>query len=188
MKRLLIAALIALAVLAAACGDGDEYGGAASAPDQNDADIAFAQGMIPHHAQAVEMSQLVADRADSDEVKDLAERIEQAQAPEIEQMNGFLGDWGVESGGGAHGGGHGGGGGHPGMLNEDELGQLEAASGADFDRLFLEGMIRHHEGAVTASQKELEDGASDDAKALASQIIAAQEAEIAKMETLLSAS
>lgn len=143
--------------------------------------------MIPHHEQAVEMSRLAATRADSDEVKDLAGRIEQAQAPEIELMHGFLADWGVESDGGEHGAGHGDGAGHEGMLSEEELTDLQDASGTDFDRLFLEGMIRHHQGAVAASETELDTGQSEDAKELAGQILEAQEAEIAEMETLLSA-
>jgi uncharacterized protein (DUF305 family) len=73
------------------------------------------------------------------------------------------------------------------MLSEEELTDLEDASGTDFDRLFLEGMIRHHQGAVAASETELDSGQSEDAKELAGAILEAQEAEIAEMETLLSA-
>lgn len=185
MKRLLPA--LALVLLATGCGNDDGAATSAAGSDHNDADITFVQGMIPHHEQAVEMSRLAATRAASADVKELAGHIEDAQAPEIEQMNGFLTDWGVEPSASEHGGGHGDAAGHQGMLSEDELAQLEGASGTDFDRLFLEGMIRHHEGAVMASQIEEETGLSDDAQELAGQIIEAQEAEIAEMESLLTA-
>ncbi len=185
MKRKIL--VLALAVLAAGCGNDDGGATSATGSDHNDADITFVQGMIPHHEQAVEMSQLTTTLAESAEVKDLASRIEEAQAPEIEQMNGFLTDWGVESDGGGHAGGHGDAAGHAGMLSEDELSQLEEASGTDFDRLFLERMIGHHQGAITASQTELDEGRSESAKSLAGQIIEDQRAEIAEMEALLEA-
>lgn len=199
-NRLLpILAVVALA--GAACGASDTGSSAsdpapsaAPASDHNQADIGFLQGMIPHHAQAIEMSDLALERSDNPRVVDLARRINAAQGPEIEQMEGLLQQWGVkaaggESGGGedhgGHGGGHGGGGGHEGMLSEEELMALEAAEGAEFDRSFLNGMIAHHRGAVVASQAELGEGQSPEAKELAQAIIDAQEAEIAEMEQLL---
>ncbi len=201
ITRLLpILAVVALA--GAACGGSDTPSSASDpapsatpASDHNQADIGFLQGMIPHHAQAIEMSDLALERSDNPRVVDLARRINAAQGPEIEQMEGLLQRWGVgaagvetgggEDHGGDHGGGQGGGGGHEGMLSEEELTALEAAAGAEFDRSFLNGMIAHHRGAVTASQTELREGQSPEAKELAQAIIDAQEAEIAEMEQLL---
>jgi uncharacterized protein (DUF305 family) len=181
----LLVSLILTALLAACGGEDDDVGGDAAPAAHNEADIAFVSGMIPHHEQALVMSELAAERAASTEVKDLADRIEAAQQPEIDQMEDFLQAWGVEAAGGGHGGGHGGDSGHPGMLTEGQLDQLEAAEGAEFDSLFLRGMIAHHQGAVTASEKELAEGRSAQAKRLASQIIETQRAEINEMTSLL---
>jgi len=186
MKRLLIS-VAGLALVAAACGGSNDSGGSAAAV-HNQADIDFVQGMIPHHEQAVTMSAFASTRASSARVKDLANRIEAAQEPEIKQMKGYLEDWDVELAGGDHGGAHGGGmAGHPGMLSEDELARLKAAKGAEFDRLFLQGMIGHHRGAITASEKEQAEGQSPEAKDLAGAIIGMQRAEITEMEQLLAA-
>lgn len=197
-RLLPILAVVALA--AAACGESDpgleatDTTAASAAADHNQADIAFLQGMVPHHAQAIEMSDLALERSENPEVVDLAERIKAAQGPEIEQMEALLGTWGAKapSGGGEHGGGHGGGGGEGGahgggggMLSTDELSQLSEAEGAEFNRLYLEGMIAHHQGAVASSETELAQGESAEAKELAQEIIDAQEAEIAEMEQLL---
>ena len=187
MKRLSVI-VAAIGLVAGACG-GDDDGAGSSSAAHNQADIEFVQGMIPHHEQAVTMSELAASRAASPGVKTLAARIRAAQAPEITQMKGFLKDWGVkeDSGGmsGMSGMGGGGVGGHPGMLAKDELDRLKAANGQDFDRMFLQGMIGHHRGAITAAQKEQAEGRAPEAKALAEEIVKAQQAEIAEMEKLL---
>lgn len=190
MKRYLIVFATLGLLAAAACGDnGNDTGSGSEAVDHNDADVAFVQGMIPHHQQAITMSDLAQTTGNTDnaEVIDLAERIKAAQGPEIEQMENLLDTWGVEPEGGGHGehGGEGGEGGHPGMLTEGEIVDLGAAKGAEFDRLFLAGMIEHHQGAVTSSETELEDGASESTQRLAREIIVTQEAEIAEMEELL---
>lgn len=197
MKRF-FTVLAALTLVAATCGTtdtdtGTEAGTGSDTAEHNDADIAFLQGMIPHHQQAITMSELAMENTDNAEVLDLAERISSAQEPEIEQMESLLATWGVEPegdmegmGGGGHGGhGDGGGGGHPGMLTDDQLDELAEAEGAEFDRLFLTGMIEHHQGAVTSSETVLEEGASEEVKQLARDIIEVQEAEIAEMEELL---
>jgi uncharacterized protein (DUF305 family) len=151
------------------------------------ADVAFAQGMIPHHTQAVGMSTLAHDRAQSGEVKDLARQIESAQGPEIETMTGWLRNWGapVPQPGMDHSG-HGGTG-HDmrGMMSPEDMRQLERSSGSEFDRLFLEMMIRHHEGAITMAQAELGAGQDAAAKQLAQQITGTQQAEIDRMKSLL---
>lgn len=199
MKRFLIV-LATLALAGAACGTTDtgmDPATGSDTADHNDADIAFLQGMIPHHQQAITMSELATENTDNDEVLDLADRISSAQGPEIQQMESLLETWGVESeggmggdmegmgGGGHEGHGGGGGGGHPGMLTDGQLDELAADEGEEFDRLFLTGMIEHHEGAITSSEKVLEEGASDEVKQLARDIIEVQEVEIAEMEELL---
>ena len=201
MKRFLIV-LATLALAGAACGTTDtgmEAATGSDTADHNEADIAFLQGMIPHHQQAITMSDLATENTDNAEVLDLADRISSAQGPEIEQMESLLETWGVEPeggmggdmggdmegmGGGGHEG-HGGGGGHAGMLTDGQLDELAAAEGEEFDRLFLTGMIEHHEGAVTSSENVLEEGASEEVKQLARDIIEVQEVEIAEMEELL---
>ena len=154
----------------------------ASGADFNDADVTFAQGMIPHHRQAVEMAKLAGDRAESQEVKDLAADIEAAQDPEIEQMTGWLKGWdqpmemdGMDSME------------MDGMMSEDQMAGLEDATGAEFDAMFLEMMIEHHEGAIVMAQEQVDDGKNAEAVALAEAIIEAQQGEIETMQGLLEA-
>jgi len=191
--------LLGLAGLLAACSDDDDMGGmdhgggdsssetteaAADADaDFNDADVAFAQGMIPHHQQAVEMAELAETRAEDPQVIDLAERIKGAQDPEIEQMQGWLEDWGQDEmsddmGGMDH---------SSGMMSEEDMTDLENATGAEFDEMFLTMMIEHHEGAIEMAQIELDDGQNPDAQELAQNIIDAQQAEIEEMQGILDA-
>jgi uncharacterized protein (DUF305 family) len=167
---------------------GDRSGSASAA--NNEADVAFVRGMIPHHAQAVEMAELATERAASQQVKDLASTIQQAQDPEIEQMQGYLRAWGQPAepapSGGMGGMDHGGmSGDKPGMMSGQQMQQLEGASGAAFDRMFLQMMIEHHTGAIEMAEVELRDGQNADAKALAQKIIEAQRAEITQMRELL---
>jgi uncharacterized protein (DUF305 family) len=191
-KTLAAIALLATAGLTlSACGeqpDGAATGSTSSDSAFNDADVTFAQEMIPHHEQAVEMAQLAKGRASSGEVQELAENIEAAQGPEIETLQGWLEAWGEEapSGGMDHGDmGHDSDDGMPGMMDEDEINDLMGASGADWDRMFLEMMIEHHEGAVEMAQVEVDEGENPDAVALAEKIISDQEAEITQMQQLL---
>jgi uncharacterized protein (DUF305 family) len=187
--RAVVPALGLAVVLGAACSSNDDpstvdAGGQTTAEEtaeHNDADVEFAQMMIPHHEQAVEMAQLAATRADSEDVKDLAGRIEAAQSPEIEEMTGWLAVWGEEAeptGGMDEMG-------DSGMMTDAEMTELEAASGAAFDRLFLEMMVAHHTSAIEMAETEIADGQFPDAVALAEEIKSAQEAEIAEMESLL---
>ena len=161
---------------------------AAPSSQHNDADVAFVQGMIPHHTQAVQMAQLAPERAGNEQVKQLATRIEQAQGPEIAQMRGFLAAWAVpESGGSMPGMNHDamGHSGMSGMMSDQQMQQLTQARGAAFDRMFLQMMTAHHQGAVQMAQTELGSGSSPEAKALAQQIIDAQQSEIDEMTRLL---
>jgi uncharacterized protein (DUF305 family) len=151
------------------------------------ADIKFMQGMIGHHAQALEMVELLKTRTQSDDMKKLALRIELSQDDEIKMMQTWLAvrrqrvpartemhQHGAQL--------------MPGMLTQDEMKQLEAAKGAEFDRLFLEGMIKHHGGAL-AMVRELLDtpGAAQesDVFAFVSDVEADQRMEIDRMGSML---
>lgn len=160
---------------------------AASQGTQNDADVTFAQGMIPHHRQAVEMAELAASRSENPQVLDLASRIGAAQIPEIETMTSWLQAWGAEVPAEGDMGGMGGMGGMSGMggMTPEQMQSLEQASGAAFDRMFLEMMVEHHRSAVEMAQVELDEGADPEALQLAQTIIDTQQAEITEMETLL---
>lgn len=171
---IVVGALVALALAGcSSSSDGKTF---------NDADVKFATEMIPHHQQAVEMSSLAEERAEKPEVLDLATRIKGAQDPEIKQLSGMLESWGEEvpSGHGGHGADE-----MAGMMSEQEMAQLEAASGPAFDRMFLEMMIRHHEGAITAAKAEIAEGVHPEARKLAETIARVQQAEIDEMTGLL---
>jgi uncharacterized protein (DUF305 family) len=190
MKKTLAAiALLATAGLAlTACGEDPDDD--ATGDTNSQADVTFAQQMIPHHEQAIEMAQMAQGRASSDEVQELAETIEAAQGPEIDTLQGWLETWGEEGSSGDMGGmDHGDigddSGDMAGMMDEDEMNDLMAASGLDWDRMFLEMMIEHHEGAVEMAQVEVDEGQNTDAVALATKIISDQQAEIAEMRRLL---
>lgn len=147
------------------------------------ADVMFAQMMVPHHEQALEMSRIVTGKEGvPEDVRALAKRIESAQGPEIKRMQDMLATWGVTD---AQHMDHSGHAGMEGMLTEEQLQALRDAEGPDAARLFLEGMIEHHQGAVEMARTQLEDGENPQARALAEDVVAAQEEEIAQMEDLL---
>ena len=148
--------------------------------DHNDQDTTFAQMMIIHHEGAIEMSQLAIERAESPEVVALAERIAEAQGPEIEEMTAWLSAWGEDVSPGGHGGMD-----MNGMSQEEMMTQLDGMSGADFDQAFLEAMIAHHEGAIGMSEQQLAEGQNPDALMLAEKIIADQQTEITEMQEML---
>ena len=192
MKRTLMS--IAFAVIAAltvaGCGsdtDSNDSPGSAGSSDAqfNDADVTFAQSMIPHHEQAVEMATMAQERASSTEVKQLADKIAAAQGPEIDTMTGWLEDWGQEVSSDSEGGMDHSGSDMSGVMSDDDMESLGAATGAEFDQMFLEMMIEHHTGAIEMAQTEQQDGENPDAIALAEKIEADQTAEIAQMQDLL---
>lgn len=190
MKRL-AALTIAVAALAAACGSDDDDSASTTDPTSseatgqfNEADVTFAQGMIPHHEQAVEMAELAEDRAESSEVKDLAARIEAAQDPEVALMTGWLEDWDEPVDAGGQMGGMDG---MSGMMSDEDVTALEDADGAVFDELFLEMMAEHHRGAIDMAETEVAEGEHAEALDLAETIIDTQTAEVAEIEELLAA-
>jgi uncharacterized protein (DUF305 family) len=201
------AGLLLLATGLVACGGGDSAGpghrrdhsamtmtpstapaagGGSADSGFNDTDVSFATGMIPHHAQAIQMADLAADRATDTEVKHLAAAIRAAQDPEIATMSGWLTTWGkpVPPAAGEHAG-HDGGGSMPGMMSTQAMDQLKGATGAAFDRMWLTMMIEHHQGAITMATQETDTGSYQPAITLARSIIARQGQEIATMQQAL---
>ncbi len=155
------------------------------AAEHNDQDTTFAQMMIIHHEGAIEMSQLAVERADNPAVVALAERIAEAQGPEIDEMTAWLGAWGEDVSPDDHGGMDMGGMDMDGMSQEEMMTQLDGLTGVDFDPAFLEAMIAHHEGAIEMSEQQVADGQNPDAVALAEKIIDDQRAEITEMREIL---
>lgn len=151
----------------------------------NDADVSFAQGMIPHHQQAIEMAEIALDLkvGASDAVRELAERIKGGQDPEIAMMTAWLKGWGqsmqmdTSNGHGMEP--------MDGMMSTEDMASLKMMTGAEFDAMWLSMMIRHHEGAIAMAQTVKADGSTADVLSLADRIIAAQEGEIAEMKALL---
>lgn len=165
----------------ASSGDSD---GTSQASEANDADVMFAQMMLPHHEQAIEMSDiLLAQEGLDPEIAALAEQIKAAQGPEIETLEGWLEDWGAD--GDSEGGGSMGHEGMDGMLSTEDLEAMEQADTEEATRLYLEGMIEHHRGAVEMAEAEVAEGQDPRAIEMAQAIIASQNAEMETMQHLL---
>ena len=182
-------ALVATTVLTlTACVMPFGMGGTSSMGDdgeQNAADVMFVQMMIPHHEQAIEMSEIILAKDGVDpEVAALAEQIRAAQDPEIVLMKQWLDDWGLPS---MSGMGHGGmdHGGMDGMMSDAQMAELRSSIGSEGSSLFLELMIEHHEGAVDMADDVIDGGRNADVRELAEQIITSQTAEIETMRALL---
>lgn len=158
-------------------------------PPHTAADVEFVHGMIPHHEQALAMTALIAERTTDAALATMAQRIEVSQRDEIGQLTGWLAARGEQAGG--HGG-HGGMAGHlmPGMLTDAEMAQLAGARDAAFDTLFLQYMIRHHEGAIAMTEALLtggEGGQETEVALLAQHIASDQAIEVARMKAMLGA-
>ena len=200
-----LALTLALGAGLTACGDDAASSGSSgsatevSTTEHNDADVTFASDMITHHAQALSMVDLTLNRPLDPEVQALAEDIRAAQGPEIETMADWLTKWGEEVPETMRD--HANAGhdmddmsdnmddmGHddmPGMMTADDMDALENASDSEFQDMWLEMMIEHHEGAVEMAEAETEDGRFKDAVDLAGQISDAQKQEIDTMQGLL---
>ncbi len=189
----------ALALTAAACGNDDASTAATSevsTTEHNDADVEFASNMLQHHAQALSMVDLTLDRPLDPEVKQLAEQIRDAQASEIESFTDWLTDWDEEVPETVRDHSNAG---HdmddmdgsmndenmPGMMTSDDMGALEGAADTDFQTMWLEMMVEHHEGAVEMAKTEQSDGQFKDAVDLAGDIAKSQIAEVESMRELL---
>ncbi|MDX3535641.1 DUF305 domain-containing protein [Streptomyces sp. MB09-01] len=148
----------------------------------NAVDHAYVRRMIEHHRQALTMSALAPERAAADGVKRLAERISAAQRPEIGAMEKWLTIHPSPSGGsGGHAHDHAA---MPGMATEQQLEELTGARGADFDRLFLELMTAHHEGALKMAGEALAAGNNVAVEEMATEVVATQSAEIHRMRAM----
>src|SRR3954454_12962991 len=188
----------ALSLTLAACGGGNSTSSSSTtsaAPTSstasasvdathNAADVSFAQNMIVHHKGAIQMAQVAEKQASTQQVKDLAKRIEAAQSPEINEMTSWLKAWGEpvspsnimgNSSGSMSSGSMGSG--AMGMMTNEQMNQLMGAQGADFDRMFLQMMTTHHQGAIEMAKTEQANGSNPQAKALAQSIETSQTAE-----------
>jgi uncharacterized protein (DUF305 family) len=189
--RMFLGVGLFMALAVTGCGDSSHSDMADTAVDTvqsaagfNDADVMFAQMMIPHHEQAIEMSDIALDPTvgASDVVKSLATRIKGAQDPEIATMKAFLTSWkkGLTPDSGMDHGSS-----MSGMLSGDEITQLSALRGAEFDRAWMTGMIAHHEGAIEMAKEVLKDGKDTAVSTLATAVATAQDSEILEMKKLL---
>lgn len=158
---------------------GDDAGQAA----HNAADVTFASEMMPHHKQALELTDLARDRSTDPALLELAGAIAAVQGPEMGQLADMLRSWGQDPDAAmAHHGGHSS---MPGMVDDATMQRLRTLDGREFDTLWLESMISHHEGAVEMAKTELADGSSAEAKELAQHIVDTQQAEIDQMRQML---
>jgi len=148
----------------------------------NDADVMFAQMMIPHHEQAIEMSDIALDPTvgASEQIRELANQIKAAQDPEISLMKELLTAWGKSlTPDGDHSSMM------SGMLSAEGLAELGTLTGAEFDAAWIESMIAHHEGAIEMAEDVLVDGKNVETLALAKAIISTQQSEIDILRSLL---
>ncbi|REK91857.1 DUF305 domain-containing protein [Streptomyces inhibens] len=204
----LVGAVAAAGLVLAACSNSDDNtsgmdhgskpsatatqgAGANPAPGAfGDADVLFAQMMIPHHEQAVAMAELADGRAGDAEIKALAGDIEKAQGPEIREMKSWLKAWGKPVSGGSMPGMHHGShsmdsSGMSGMMSDKDMKELKAVKGKDFDRKFAQMMIAHHNGAIDMARNEQKNGKNATAKKLAEDVVKNQSTEVKKMNKIL---
>ena len=182
---LLAAAVVSLSVNRSdnnAMNNSSGHMGHSSSPSSNSnytgADIMFLQMMIPHHQQAIDISNLAMKASSDPELLELAKIIARDQAAEIKQMKAWLKDAGASEDMGHSMDGMGG------MLNDDELAALSAATGKEFDTLWLKGMTEHHDGAIHMTQM-IEDAQNADIKAFGTKVIKDQSVQIAQMKKML---
>lgn len=177
-------------IVAAGCSSNDAASPAsttiADSPTVDADDVMFTQMMIPHHEQAIELSDMALDPTTdaSPEVLALAERIKAAQDPEIARMSALLAAWGEPESpmdGMDHSSMM------SGMLSAAELAAIDALTGSSFDDAWLAAMVAHHQGAIAMAQEVLDNGSDPEIRSLAEAIIAGQQAEIDEMNALLAA-
>lgn len=201
LRTLALPAAVVATLALTACGTGAASGSGAlktgvSAPSgttvhqaKNSADIAFATMMLPHHAQAIAMADIALKRATDPKVMALAPKIKAAQGPEIRRMAGWLTGWGEPLPGTNDGSNmsdmSGMDGQTGGMMSTQETTDLNAATGSSFDRMWLQMMVRHHQGAVDMATVEIAQGANLESKRLAQSIISSQSAEVSEMNSIL---
>jgi uncharacterized protein (DUF305 family) len=185
-NALAVVAVLALATALAltGCSSSDSPAAPAAPPPVGPADITFASQTLPHHQQALDMASIAAERSASERVKVLAARITEAQEPEIARLSSMLESWGqpAPEDPGLHTAENAG---LSGMLTEQDMAALESAPAHGFDRMFLDLMIRHHQGAVDMANRELATGVNPQARQFAEHIVASQGAEITELRSLV---
>ena len=147
-------------------------------------DLVFVKNMIPHHQQAIDLSAMVPERSTNPDVVAMAEQISAAQQPEINAMRVFLVQWNENPQDDTHSGG----GDHTpmqGMVDDATMARLKTLKGEEFDTLWLESMISHHQGAVEMAKAEVANGQNDDVKSMAQTMVDTQQGEIGQMKQML---
>lgn len=191
-KTLLVSSTVLAATLAlAGCAQSSDSGSGMSGMDHssssaaasdsfNDQDVAFAQMMLPHHKQAVGMSDMLLAKGSgvNADVSALATKIKAEQSPEITELTGWLKDWKQSTSSSMSGS-------MSGMMSDGDMAALDKASASDAGKLFLTQMIEHHTSAVDMAKTEVSKGKDKDAVALAKSIVSSQSAEITQMKDML---
>jgi len=181
------AAALAIGFSLAGCSTGSNQAddssssASSSASQHNEQDVTFAQGMVPHHKQAVEMSDMLLDKGDAVDAKvaTLAEQIKAAQGPEIAELTAWLEVWhaGSDMSGMDHS--------MSGMMSDSDMTALDTASAKDAGKLFLQQMVEHHTSAVDMAKTEVDKGRNTDAVVMAKSIASGQTAQITQMQDML---
>lgn len=190
-RILAIAAALTLGLTLAGCSTSDNAGSDAgssastssAASAHNDQDVMFAQMMLPHHKQAVEMSDMLLAKGDGvdPDVATLAKQIKAEQAPEITQLTSWLKGWGESTESEHSGSGHS----MSGMMSDSDMSDLDQASAKDAGKLFLQQMVEHHTSAVDMAKTEVDKGKNTDAVAMAKSIVSSQTEQISQMKDML---
>ena len=188
-RTLAIAAALTLGLTIAGCsaGNSSSDAGASSstsaASAHDDQDVMFAQMMLPHHKQAVEMSDMLLAKGSGVDtgVTDLAKQIKAEQSPEINQLTSWLKGWDEPTESEHSGMGHS----MSGMMSDSDMNDLDQASAEDAAKLYLEQMVQHHKGAVDMAKTEVDKGKNTDAVAMAKSIVSSQTEQITQMQDML---
>lgn len=194
LRRIALAAAVAgAAVVLSACGTqagsatpaaaGNPSAGMTSMPAMNDGsasfngtDVAFAQMMIPDHEMVAKMAKLAAGKASSGDLKTLATQLQKGQSQTVDMLQGMLKDWGKSSDttGMAM----------PGAMTDQDMTMLKSMKGMNFDMMFAQMMIKHHQGSVQMARDEQAKGTSQEAKAMAADMVTTQEKQIAQLRSI----
>ncbi len=187
-RTLAIAAALTLGFTLAGCSTGSSSSDTGSSSSSstsahNDQDVMFAQMMLPHHKQAVEMSDMLLVKGSGVDtgVTDLAKQIKAEQSPEIMQLTTWLKGWGEPTESKHSGMGHS----MSGMMSDSDMSDLDKASAKDAAKLYLDQMVQHHEGAVDMAKTEVDKGKNTDAVAMAKSIVSSQTEQITQMQDML---
>ncbi|TDO10323.1 uncharacterized protein (DUF305 family) [Mycobacterium sp. BK086] len=186
-----VTAALATAVVVSSCSKSEDHSEhdhpatttSSTVAAHNADDVMFAQMMIPHHQQAVDLAAIAAVHTTNQAVRALAGKISTEQQPEINAMKALLLQWDVDPNAMPEHGGHGAG--MQGMVDDATMTRLKSLNGPQFDTLWLQAMIGHHQGAIEMAKAEIANGQSADMTAMAKTMIAAQQAEIDQMKQML---